>query len=258
MEKQLTSKKMKQIISAILLFQSIICMAQVGIGIENPEAAVHIGKNVKLKDVIHVEESMIDYPKHLISDAKGNLAVFTGLPTNLMFKNVLTAKMNKNVYIPNDNTPDRNVIYEEESLNLNSKIVVPPNETYVLEIAYSIPALYGATGNPKGDFGVFLKKKQGDGIFEKINTSVRVFSPSLSNANAVTAIGRAISCTYVDTVKNDTNVPLEIVYDVYGFTDHINLRNYTITFGSYDDRVDHQNYNWGRGVFFITINELIE
>ncbi|MDM1398923.1 hypothetical protein HX049_17430 [Myroides odoratimimus] len=249
---------MRKYISLLMLFYSLFSMAQVGIGVENPQAAVHIGKEVKFKDIHNVETEMIDYPQHLIADEKGNLAVFTGLPTNLMFKNVLTSKMLTKKYIPNEDTVDRNAIYEEVSLGFNTKIIIPAKKTYVLEVNYSIPSMHTNGGNSKGEFGVFLKKKQGDGDFEKITSSVRSFSESHSIANSATAIGRAIAYTYVDTVSNDTDSPLELVYDVYGFTDHINLHNYSIVFGAFDDRIGYKNYNWGRGMILVTVNELIK
>ncbi|MDR2221476.1 MAG: hypothetical protein LBE34_01940 [Flavobacteriaceae bacterium] len=247
---------MRGLISVFLILSSLFSMAQVGVGIEDPKAAVHIGKDVRLKDVRNVEGSMEAYPKHLIADEKGNLAVFTGLPTDLVFKNVVTTKMNNIVNIPNDNTKDRNVEYEEASLELSTKIVVPAHKTYVLEVTYSIPSMHPFSGTPKGEFGVFVKKKQGNTEFEKIKKSVRSFSTSYKNANTTTANGRAIGYTYVDTVENNTDKPLEVIYDLYGFTNRINLRNYSIRFGTYTD--NSNNYNWGKGLVLVTINELIK
>lgn len=257
MVKQLKSKEMRRVISVLMLFYSCVSMAQVGIGIEDPTAAVHIGKEVKLKDVHNVEGAMTDYPKHLIADAKGNLAVFTGLPTDLIFKNVLTKKMEKLVTIDiKDIKDDKYLEYTEKSLDLNTTLLVPAHKTYVLEISYSIPSVYNGADNPKGEFGVFIKRKLANKPFEKINQSVNVFSSPLRVANTTTAKGRAISYTYIDTVSNDTDQPLEVQYDLYGFTDFINLRNYEVRFGSYTN--SNTNFNWGKGVILVTINELIK
>lgn len=248
---------MRRVISIFMLFYSCVLMAQVGIGIEDPKAAVHISKDVKLKDVHNVEGAMTDYPKHLIADEKGNLAVFTGLPTDLMFKNVLTKKMEQYVKIDRDDVKDNNYSkYTEKSLDLNTTLIVPAHRTYVLEITYSIPSLYAGSGNPKGEFGVFIKKKLGNKPFEKINQSVNVFSSPLSVANTTTARGRAIGYTYIDIVSNETDTPLELQYDLYGFTEFIDLNNYEIRFGSYTN--SGINYNWGKGVILLTINELIK
>lgn len=250
-------KKMRRIICVFLMFYGFVCVAQVGIGIENPTAAVHFGQNVKLKDVSNVVGSMEEYPQHLIADEKGNLAVFSGLPTNLLFKNVVTKKMNEIVGISiNDVQGGNNYDYTEKALNLNTSIVIPPNKTFVFEVTYSVPAMLPGFGNPKGEFGVFAKRKLGNLEFEKIEESVRVFSPTSRTPGTATANGRAVGFTYVDTVRNDTDQPLEVIYDIYGFTDHINLNSYKIIFGAYSNR--GENYNWGKGLLMITINELLK
>ncbi|MDM1383678.1 hypothetical protein HX024_13405 [Myroides marinus] len=248
---------MRRVISALMLFYSFVAIAQVGIGLEDPKAAVHIAKEVKLKDVRNVEGAMTDYPKHLIADEKGNLAVFTGLPTDLIFKNVLTKKMEQYVMIDKNDVKDNKYSeYTETSLDLNTTLTVPAHRTYVLEITYSIPSLYAGSGNPKGEFGVFIKRKLGAKPFEKINQSVNVFSSPLASATTTTAKGRAIGYTYIDTVSNETDTPLELQYDLYGFTEFINLSNYEVRFGSYTN--SGTNYNWGKGVILLTINELIK
>lgn len=256
MVKLINFKTMIKVIYFLIMFYSLSTIAQVGIGIEDPKAAVHIAKGIKFKDLRNVDEAMVDYSQHLIADEKGNLAVFTGLPTSLMFKNVTTKKMENIVYITKEDVTDNSYNqYTEKSLDLATELIIPANKTYVLELTYSIPAIYASSGNPKGEYGVFLKKKLPASEFEKISESVRIFSSSHKTPTLATANGRAISCTYVDTISNNTNKEIIVVYDIYGFTENIYLGNYSINFGAYN--VEGNNYNWGKGLFLVTINELI-
>lgn len=254
---QVKSKGMRKLISVFLMCYGLVSMAQVGIGVEDPKAAIHIGQGIKLKDVHNVEGEMTKYPRHLIADERGNLGVFTGLPTDLVFNNVITKTMTNIVEISKKDLEGDNIYaYTEKSLQLNTTVTVPAGKTYVMEVTYSIPSMYPQMDNPKGEFGVLAKKKEGNANWQVIDKSIRKFSTTHRTAPTASANGRAIGYVYIDKVINNTDSPLEVVYDLYGFTNYINLSNYKIKFGSFS--TNNINYNWGRGLLLVTINEQIQ
>ncbi len=227
-------KKLKIIyIFFSLLFFSTIS-AQVGLGIEQPEADFDVNLLTQFSAMNEVVYEQDRYNKILIADKDGNIGYKRRGDDTFIYRNTLFKKM----------TDLKSVGISLMLLPLSVQFTVPAFGKSLVEINYSVAAFNGVKGNAS----IVLERVE-NGKKTILYESIRTFTYSAEYAGSTSAKGRAISNVYYDEIRNDTSNTTEVIYNVYGIT-----TDGESIYGMWNSiNGISSNYNWGRGSVNVNI-----
>ncbi|WP_410879362.1 hypothetical protein [Myroides sp. DW712] len=225
----------KNIVLYSVLFFMPAVFAQVGIGIETPEADLDVNVKMRVSNLPNVGGELREYNRVLYADADGNLGYRTR-GSAYIYRNSYFSKMDKYSNV-------RNVLTD---LNLSVIVPVLPMKKSLIELSYSMGVMNGASGNAS----ILVGKTPGYGAEEMLHNATRTFSFVNGYSSRATAHGRAISNTYYDEVENNTPYVLFVTYKVYGIVS----TNANTKFGMFTHASSTgSNFNWGRGSLSVNV-----
>ena len=207
--------------------------AQVGIGIEIPEASLDINVKTQFSDLPDARTKLREYNRVLYADKEGNIGYRSLKGSVFYYRNSYFKTMNSPISVGNGLA----------DLGLSISIIIPPYAKQLVELNYSVGVMNGSAGNAS----IFLTRTGGLGE-EFFYDATRTFSFVSLYASGADARGRAISNSYYDEVLNETSRSILVTYKVLGKTS----RN-TARFGMWQAVGTYPNFNWGRGSFNINV-----
>ena len=232
---------MKDIFLLVILFIVNIGVAQVGIGIEQPEADLDVNVKMQLSNLPNVSTQLDRYNRVLYADGYGNIGYMERSSNSYVYGTSYFQTMTNAVSVGSTLTP----------LNLSQTITVLPMKKVIVEINYNIVVING--GNGLGS--VLLGKNAGNGV-DLIYNSMRSFSFASNYSTRANAYGRSISNVYYDEIVNNSNQTKYVTYNVYGRLSQprtpISNSAYNL-FGMWTRAGEVRNQNWGKGSLNINV-----
>ena len=227
----------KIIYNILLLFAVQVSIAQVGIGIENPETDLDVNAYMKASGLPDVSAKMDQYNRILYADAEGNIGYRQRSENAFIYRNSYFAVMKEYKLI-------RTVLTE-----LDLVVIVPvlPHSKSMIELSYSLGVMNGQVGNAS----VLIGRSVDQGPEEMLHNATRSFSFNGYYSSFASAHGRAISNIYYDEIENNTAYVKFVTYKAYGITTN---RTYQAKFGMYAAVGSTiRNFNWGRGSLNVNV-----
>ena len=234
-------RKMKYIFLLAALFIVNLGVAQVGIGIEQPEADLDINVRMQFSNLPNVSDQLDKYNRTLFADGIGNVGYMERNDDSYVYRNSYFQTMTNAVNVGTTLTP----------LNLSLRIPILPMKRSVIEINYSVILINGGLG-----FGSVVLGREKEAREEVIYNSMRTFSFASNYSARAGAHGRSISNVYYDEVENTTNQIVFVTYKVYGLvtqpkTPIADTANNL--FGMWKRPGVSTNLNWGKGSLNINV-----
>lgn len=227
-------KILKRIYTLFSLLFFCTVSAQVGFGIEHPEADFDVNLLTQFSAMKEVTSELDLYDKMLIADKDGNIGYRNRGHDAFIYRNTLFRKM----------TAPQKINASLNLLPLSVQFTVPAFGKSLVEINYSVAAYNGVTGNASIVLERVENRKK-----TILYESIRTFTYSKEYSSSVSAMGRAISNVYYDEITNNTSKAIEVEYNVYGITterESIYGMWSSIAGGA-------SNFNWGRGSINVNI-----
>lgn len=223
---------MRQKLSVLIFLMVNVCIAQMGIGIENPEANLDINVKTKLSGLPNVSNQLDQYNHILFLDNQGNVGTKEKGYNNFIYRTSYFSKMAQRVIVQP---------LVRTNLGMDITVEIPPFTSSLIELNYSIPIINGKTGN----MFVLLSKQINANSEVFLYEANRAFSPPRKYLGTGTAKGRAVANVYYDEVQNTTNTKLTVTYRVYGET-----QDSAAQYGMFGAVA---NFNWGKGSMNINV-----
>ncbi len=232
---------MKHIFLLVTLFMVNIGVAQVGIGIERPEADLDVNVKMQLSNLPNVSTQLDKYNRIIYADGYGNLGYMERSADSYVYGTSYFQTMSNPVSVGTTLTP----------LNLSLTIVILPMKKMIVEINYNIVVINGGTG-----LGSILLGKNESNSVELIYNSMRSFSFASNYSTRASAQGRSISNVYYDELENNTNQVKYVTYNVYGVLSQPRTPSSNTAynlFGMWTRPGEPKNLNWGKGSLNINV-----
>lgn len=221
--------------------------AQVGVGTLEPTADLDINYKVKLPDLESTKD-LHEFDKYIIADEDGNLGYRYHYQNELIFNNV---------YLKRLETVKSIGMGGSVNLGMPIEVTIPPHSTRLFEIVYSIPIIM-AIDDPNQIYGAASISLTKD--INNVQTVIKEASREIAFAGTynsqAAAKGRAISNFYFDKVENTTDQEIKIIYNLTANASD-ETRNIKVgMWQSFSGNNGRYNYNWGRGVFMISVFDI--
>lgn len=231
-------RKIKRIVFLVLLAQSAVSYAQVGMGTENPTADEYEVKgSVRFRSLEH--KGSATHSRELRSDNLGRLTVVESKSEEgLYFSNLVKQFMTETVTVPLGYPQDLGVL-----LRVDLK---PYSETTVI-LSYNIPVFMKVTtASPVPHFAAVQLNRKREGLVTPLYGGSRKFSFPVSYPGDANELkGMFLDGKYVDVIQNNSPTPQTVEYSLFGI---IQASSFTAAFFG-DDPNNTQVGNMGVGVF---------
>lgn len=224
---------MRKIVMICFALISISSFGQVGIGTEDPQAALDVDpKGVKVEQeedkYIRIEglERKPDYLRKIVLDDKGNMATMDYDSDNFNLKTLKYVKSKKTIYTAKSaNVMDNSK--EKLSLELDLEVILSPYTDNILFLEYDVP-IYIYNNHDKdnakiviGYMGVTLTKVEDNNTIVELDQGSRKMTnyEGRSSANSNDFMGVSIGGKAVDQVSNTGNTGKKVLYKLYGYVE---------------------------------------
>ena len=239
---------MKQL-TYILLLLPFLTFAQVGIGITNPEATLHIAGDLKIDTIPVMNEDYV-----LVADSDG----FVGKKIGIVPFSVQTIKAIMPSRVNYTTTTNEVHINNDIDLGLGTyTITINPGRTSLISVEYNVPV--GAVNSTLDQIATYIGIKfLIDGV-ENQDVSRKIQMPVFSTATSLDGLSTSglfrtdkIISSWTDVVTNTTASPMLISFEIRGVLQQarVNNNNYaqvgkTYIFGMWSSTGN--NLGWGKG-----------